>query len=83
MKCVVVGGGIGGLTTAHYLRHLARVKSVVLLESSSRLGGWVQTTTEADGVRFEHGPRTVRPNGPQGERKIRKLDHKRTLERLV
>ena len=31
-----------------------------------RLGGWIQTTKSDDGFTFEHGPRTVRPAGPQG-----------------
>jgi len=29
-------------------------------------GGWIQTTRTEDGFTFEHGPRTVRPAGPQG-----------------
>ena len=31
----------------------------------SRLGGWVQSTVQDDFI-FEHGPRTIRPAGPQG-----------------
>ena len=31
-----------------------------------RLGGWIDTTRHADKIIYEHGPRTVRPAGPQG-----------------
>ena len=33
-----------GLAAAHYLRKLPQTKSVTVLESAARLGGWVETT---------------------------------------
>eukprot|EP00092_Neocalanus_flemingeri_P024801 GFUD01026891.1.p1 GENE.GFUD01026891.1~~GFUD01026891.1.p1 ORF type:complete len:468 (-),score=108.11 GFUD01026891.1:78-1481(-) len=66
MTLCVLGGGIAGLTAAHYALHNPAVKRVVVLESSSRLGGWINTTRNSDGVLFEKGPRTIRPVGPQG-----------------
>ena len=30
------------------------------------MGGWVDTTCNADGIVYEHGPRTIRPYGPSG-----------------
>lgn len=63
MSFMVVGGGIGGLATAFYLRKLPNTKRVVLLEASDRIGGWIRTTRHDDGVLYEHGPRTVRPAG--------------------
>ena len=30
------------------------------------MGGWVDTTCHADGIVYEHGPRTIRPYGPSG-----------------
>lgn len=66
MSYVVAGGGLGGLATAHYLSKLPGTRKIVILEASSRIGGWVQTSTMDDGVYFEHGPRTVRPVGPAG-----------------
>ena len=65
MSCTVLGGGISGLAAAHYLSKLPHVKEVVVLESTKRLGGWINSTRE-DGLVYEHGPRTVRPPGPQG-----------------
>ena len=44
MSYTVVGGGISGLAAAHYLRKLPQTKSVTVLESAARLGGWVETT---------------------------------------
>eukprot|EP00090_Calanus_glacialis_P005667 TRINITY_DN14382_c0_g1_i1.p1 TRINITY_DN14382_c0_g1~~TRINITY_DN14382_c0_g1_i1.p1 ORF type:complete len:468 (+),score=114.37 TRINITY_DN14382_c0_g1_i1:50-1453(+) len=66
MTLCVLGGGIAGLTAAHYALNNPAVKRIVVLESSSRLGGWIQTTRNPDGVLYEKGPRTVRPAGPQG-----------------
>ena len=31
-----------------------------------RLGGWLDTTRNEDGIFYEHGPRTIRPDGPNG-----------------
>ena len=39
--------------------------SVTVYEATSRLGGWIQTTKQNDLI-LEHGPRTIRPVGPQG-----------------
>lgn len=63
MSYTVVGGGLGGLATAFYLRKLPGTQRVILVEASNRIGGWIQTTRHDDGVIYEHGPRTVRPAG--------------------
>ncbi|MFB7158654.1 protoporphyrinogen oxidase [Lysinibacillus sp. NPDC056232] len=58
-KVVVVGGGITGLTTAFYLQKEASAKElpldIVLVESSLRLGGKIQTLRK-DGFIIERGP---------------------------
>jgi len=66
MTLCILGGGIAGLSAAHYALTNPAIKRIVVLESSSRLGGWIQTTRNPDGVLYEKGPRTVRPAGPQG-----------------
>ncbi len=66
MSFTVLGGGVSGLAAAHYLTKLPTAKEIILVESSKRLGGWINTSRHDDGVMFEHGPRTVRPAGPQG-----------------
>ena len=38
MKVSVIGGGIAGLTTAHYLAKVAKVSSFTLYEASQQLG---------------------------------------------
>ncbi|KAI8497616.1 hypothetical protein Bbelb_249220 [Branchiostoma belcheri] len=63
----VLGGGITGLSAAYYLSkapHL--INKVVLLEGSSRLGGWLQSTRTEEGAIFEHGPRSLRVAGEAG-----------------
>lgn len=58
-KVVVVGGGITGLTTAYYLQqqiqHAQLPIEVILVESSFRLGGKIQTLRK-DGFIIERGP---------------------------
>lgn len=39
---------------------------VIVLESSSRFGGWLWSTRRSDGAVFEHGPRGIRPAGGVG-----------------
>ncbi|XP_062842146.1 protoporphyrinogen oxidase [Trichomycterus rosablanca] len=71
MKCVaVLGGGVGGLSAAFYLSQSSQVSKVVLLEASSRFGGWVSSTQREDGAVFEHGPRGVRPAGAVGRNSL-------------
>jgi len=66
MTLCILGGGVAGLAAAHYALTASAFKKIVILESSSRLGGWIKTIRHSDGVLFEKGPRTVRPAGPQG-----------------
>jgi len=58
-RVVIIGGGISGLAAAHRLIELSNSSahqiSITLLESSSRLGGIIQTE-ERDGFLIERGP---------------------------
>ncbi|XP_039905872.1 protoporphyrinogen oxidase-like [Simochromis diagramma] len=62
----VLGGGIGGLAASYYLCKSPQVTKVILLEASSRFGGWLWSTRRSDGAVFEHGPRGIRPAGAGG-----------------
>lgn len=72
-RIAVVGGGLSGLTTAHYLsRNLPPEWKIDLYESTGRIGGWVRSdTVRADvggvstNVMFERGPRTMPGYGPK------------------
>lgn len=64
---IVLGGGIGGLSAAFYL--LKNTKQIPrVFEASPRIGGWIKTNFSANDqkVRFENGPRTIRPVGLRG-----------------
>lgn len=66
---IVLGGGIGGLSAAYYLLRKSNFSNVPkLFEASNRFGGWIKTDlSPADNrVRFECGPRTLRPAGVKG-----------------
>ncbi|KYN40934.1 Protoporphyrinogen oxidase [Trachymyrmex septentrionalis] len=63
---VILGGGISGLSAAYYAIHNTRLSSVILLEASNRLGGWIRSRSSPSGAIFEQGPRTIRPSGLSG-----------------
>jgi oxygen-dependent protoporphyrinogen oxidase len=62
VECVVVGGGIAGLTAAYRLRQ----HSVLVLEGSDRLGGRVQSQSHGD-YWVNLGAMFVAPEGPLAE----------------
>uniref|UniRef100_T1HLY0 Protoporphyrinogen oxidase n=2 Tax=Rhodnius TaxID=13248 RepID=T1HLY0_RHOPR len=63
---LILGGGIGGLSAAHYLIK-AGTKNPTLLESTNRVGGWIQSIKDTKtGIVFEKGPRTLRIRGNIG-----------------
>uniref|UniRef100_A0A665T458 Protoporphyrinogen oxidase n=1 Tax=Echeneis naucrates TaxID=173247 RepID=A0A665T458_ECHNA len=75
MKTVaVLGGGIGGLAASYYLCKSPQVTKVIVLESSSRFGGWLWSTRRSDGAVFEHGPRGIRPTGAVGRNTLNMVD---------
>ena len=66
-KFAILGGGISGLAAAYHL--LDRVKdpsNITVLESSERVGGWMQSCAGENGAVFEFGPRSIRPAGNAG-----------------
>lgn len=73
LPLVVVGGGVSGLSTAYYLSKLSKLANrqigkIVVLESSNRFGGWVDTVqNDRNGVLHELGPRSLRRAGKSGE----------------
>lgn len=65
----IIGGGITGLATAHFLSKISPQTRITLLEGGKRLGGWLHSEvveTSHGNVIFEKGPRTLRPNVPNG-----------------
>jgi hypothetical protein len=61
----VLGGGITGLATAYYLTKQYPETKITLLESSSRFGGWLNSTkhhVNNQDLIFELGARTLRPH---------------------
>ncbi len=60
---IVVGGGISGLTTAYYLLKRLPSLSLLLVESSPKLGGTMQTR-HVEGFIIEEGPNGFLDNKP-------------------
>lgn len=82
-RIAVVGGGLTGLTAAYRLAQKPNTQ-VLLLEGSSRAGGWAQTHRvpvgfQRDGHNYEGevvveaGPRSIRPRGSLGSPAMLKL----------
>ncbi|CAJ2500959.1 Uu.00g038120.m01.CDS01 [Anthostomella pinea] len=65
-EIAVLGGGITGLTTAHYLARHATNANITLYEASGNLGGWVEAERaqvnkgQPGDVLLQHGPRMLR-----------------------
>ncbi|KPJ05442.1 Protoporphyrinogen oxidase [Papilio xuthus] len=66
---VILGGGIGGLSTAYYLpkNNISNNNNLklLLLEATNYCGGWIKSIKTKDYI-FEQGPRTIRPKGIVG-----------------
>lgn len=77
MKVAVVGAGVSGLSSAHYLRKLCGNSSIplelVLFESSSGAGGVVRTVNEGDTV-LELGPDSFITSKPWALDLVRELE---------
>ncbi|GJQ82916.1 Ppox [Trypoxylus dichotomus] len=66
MSKIVLGGGLGGLSAAYYVVNKFPHEVVTLFEKSNRLGGWLKSTRQDDGIIFEQAARTIRPTGEAG-----------------
>ncbi|CAN8014472.1 unnamed protein product [Ixodes persulcatus] len=73
---VVLGGGITGLATTHYLTSLGKdvVKKVILVERTARLGGWIRSSRFPDGTVYEHGPHGLRTAGESGRNTLQLVE---------
>ncbi|KAH7096990.1 hypothetical protein BKA62DRAFT_662227 [Auriculariales sp. MPI-PUGE-AT-0066] len=61
----ILGGGISGLSAAFHLARRYPTVPITVVEASTRLGGWIQTTQKPHPLlsgtyTIEHGPRTLR-----------------------
>ncbi|XP_026764529.2 protoporphyrinogen oxidase [Galleria mellonella] len=65
----ILGGGLGGLSTAYYLLknnvNNNNNLRLLLLEATNYCGGWIKSIRTKDYI-FEQGPRTIRPKGITG-----------------
>ena len=81
VETIIIGGGISGLSAAHFLQK--KEISFTLLESSSKIGGVIQTRLDKQFV-FENGPNTVLINNSSIQKLIDdcKLNNKMILPNL-
>ncbi|KAK6842813.1 hypothetical protein PG987_003673 [Apiospora arundinis] len=70
-RIAVLGGGITGLTAAHYLARHAKDAHITLYEGGDHLGGWIKgevaQTAEGEDILLQRGPRMLR-SGASGNK---------------
>ena len=65
----IIGGGITGLSAAHFLAKELPNAKITIYEGSERLGGWLRSTRVEVGngnIVLEQGPRTLRASNVAG-----------------
>ncbi|EEZ98095.1 protoporphyrinogen oxidase [Tribolium castaneum] len=83
MSKVILGGGLGGLSAAYYLKKFSPNQAVTLIESSSRTGGWIKSSVQENGAIFEQGPRTIRPRGDAGANTLQLIEELNLSDQIV
>ncbi|KAK8055130.1 hypothetical protein PG993_000357 [Apiospora rasikravindrae] len=70
-RIAVLGGGITGLTAAHYLARHAKNAHITLYEGGDHLGGWIKgevaKSAEGEDILLQRGPRMLR-SGASGNK---------------
>lgn len=80
---IILGGGISGLSAAYYAANDARIASIILLEASNRVGGWIRSRSSPNGAIFEQGPRTVRSSGLAGRTTLNLVEDLQLNDKLI
>jgi oxygen-dependent protoporphyrinogen oxidase len=68
-RYAIIGGGITGLSAAHYLSKELPNAKITVYEGSDRLGGWLNSrrvNVRNGDIVLEQGPRTLRPHTAAG-----------------
>lgn len=74
----IIGGGISGLSCAHYLARESPNTQITIFEEGTELGGWLRSKTmnvDNGTIVFEGGPRTLRPGTPAGMVTLEMVGH--------
>lgn len=71
---IILGGGLSGLSFAHYLRNFLAyykktnlVRKITLFEANDYMGGSVKSNIFDDNIVHEQGPRSIRTQGPKAQ----------------
>lgn len=89
-RLVILGGGLSGLSYAHYLRNFLAasnknhlISKITLLEANNYMGGSVKSNLFDDGMVHELGPRSVRTQGVRAKNTIVLLEQLGLEDKLV
>lgn len=67
---IIIGGGLSGLSTAHFLQKVAPEKKILIVEKSARVGGAIQTFKQS-GFQGEWGPHGFLDNTEESQELLR------------
>jgi len=59
-RCLVLGGGVGSLSFAHYLKQKCPSATIRILEQQDQVGGWCKTFQHDNNTLTELGPRSIK-----------------------
>lgn len=79
----ILGGGIAGLSAAHYLVQRFPGEKITLFESSNRTGGWIKSNILPNNILFEEGPRTIRPRGKAAQNTLDLINELNLFPKLL
>lgn len=90
-RIIVLGGGLAGLSYAHYLRNFLAyhgksglIKKITILEANDYMGGCMKSNVFDDGLVHEMGPRSIRSNYlPQAKNTAALVEQLGLLDRVL
>lgn len=89
-RILILGGGLSGLSYAHYLRNFTAafnknhlISKITIVEANNYMGGSIKSNIFEDGMIHELGPRSVRSVGVRGKNTIVLLEQLGLQDELV
>ncbi len=79
LDVAIVGGGLSGLCTAHFLKKQAPEQNILILEKESRVGGAIRSMNE-DGFLAEWGPHGFLDNVAESRELLADLSVKNSIQ---
>ncbi|XP_076632512.1 protoporphyrinogen oxidase [Colletes latitarsis] len=79
----ILGAGMSGLSAAYYALQNVKMTPIVILEASSRVGGWVRSLKQPNGAIYEQGPRTIRLAGASAKNTLELVEQLGLSDKII